>query len=38
MTLLDLTPTLDLTLETLFELEPSTRIQWTNAHRIESRS
>ena len=37
MTLLDLTPTLDLTLEAMFELEPSSRIQWTNARRIESR-
>jgi hypothetical protein len=35
--LLDLAPALDLTLETIFELAPSERIQWTNARRIESR-
>jgi hypothetical protein len=35
--LLDLAPDLDTTLETIFELAPSERIQWTNARRIESR-
>ncbi len=35
--LLDLAPDLDLTLETIFELAPSERIQWTNARRIETR-
>jgi len=36
MTLLDLTPTVDPTLEALFELAPSERIQWTNVLRPSS--
>ena len=37
MTLLDLTPTVDPTLEALFELAPSERVQWTNAPSVKSR-